>query len=61
MILNENVAMRLKVDLGQKKAALDIDQDCFVLNNTSHEISQHPGIHHADLTKIVSGQIYNVL
>ena len=50
LILNENVAMRLKVDLGQKKAALDIDQDCFVLNNTSHEISQHPGIHHADLT-----------
>ena len=50
LITNENVAMRLKVDLGQKRTALDIDQDCFVLDNTSHEISQHPGIHHADLT-----------
>ena len=50
LITNDNVCSKLKVDLGQKKAALDIDQDCFVLDNSSHEISQHPGIHHADLT-----------
>ena len=50
LITNDNVASQLKVDLRQKRAALDIDQDCFVLDNTSHEISQHPGIHNADLT-----------
>ena len=33
----------LKLDLSQKREALDIDKDCFVLDNTSHEISQHPG------------------
>ena len=43
LITNETVLMKLKHDLGQKKTALDIDQDCFVLNNSSHEISQHPG------------------
>ena len=40
---NENVAAKLKLDLTQKREALDIDSDCFVLSNTSHEISQHPG------------------
>ena len=66
LINNENVATKLKLDLSQKREALDIDSDCFVLDNTSHEISQHPGaiyrptnnvdynpilgIHNADLT-----------
>ena len=50
LITNENISAQLRVDLSQKRAALDIDQDCFVLDNTSHEISHHPGIHHADLT-----------
>ena len=43
LVNNDNVAAKLKLDLSQKKEALDIDKDCFVLDNTSHEISQHPG------------------
>ena len=41
---------QLKVDLRQKTRALDIDQACFSLDNTSHEIEVHPGVHEADLT-----------
>ena len=45
LINNQNVAAKLKQDLSHKREALDIDNDCFVLDNTSHEISQHPGSH----------------
>ena len=50
LLTNDNIAARLRVDLSQKRTALDIDQDCFILDNSSHEINHHPGIHHADLT-----------
>ena len=50
LMTNDNIATRLRVDLSQKRTALDIDQDCFILDNSSHEINHHPGIHHADLT-----------
>ena len=49
LLTNDNIATRLRVDLSQKRTALDIDQDCFILDNSSHEINHHPGIHHADL------------
>lgn len=50
ILKNELVAEQLKVDLRQKARALDIDQTCFSLDNTSHEIEVHPGVHEADLT-----------
>ena len=51
---------RLRHDLRQKIEALDIDQTCFSLENSSHEVSRgtmaplpqvtlHPGVHQADL------------
>ena len=43
------VQARLRLDLRQKTEALDIDQTCFSLENSSHEISLHPGLHQADL------------
>ena len=50
ILKNESVVDQLKVDLRQKVKALDIDQTCFSLDNTSHEIEVHPGINQADLT-----------
>ena len=50
LLKNESVSEQLKVDLRQKVRALDIDQTCFNLDNTSHEIEVHPGVHEADLT-----------
>ena len=50
ILKNDSVCEQLKVDLRQKTRALDIDQTCFSLDNTSHEIEVHPGVHEADLT-----------
>ena len=50
ILKNELVAEQLKVDLRQKIRALDIDQTCFSLDNTSHEMKVHPGVHKAELT-----------
>ena len=40
---------KLRVDLRRKIQALDIDQTCFSLDNSSHEVQLHPGVHQADL------------
>ena len=50
LLRNELAAEQLRVDLRQKISALDIDQTAFNLNNSSHEVEIHPGIHQADLT-----------
>lgn len=49
----DNISMqeRLQNDLRDKDAAMDIDQTCHILGNTSHEIDLHPGISNADITK----------
>ena len=48
---NEAVMAKIKVDLRQKMEALDIDKTCFTLENDSHEIEVHPGVHEADSTR----------
>ena len=50
IIKNDSVCEQLKADLRQKTKALDIDQTCFNLDNSSHEVEAHPGVHEADLT-----------